>query len=246
LINAALPVNTNYRVIGGEAGYRVQLFCSLCDFVYTSDRIKAASEEEAYRLAEPEAKLKFNGCHKCGSWICDEHYNADAQMCTGCAPSAKPRRGRLLLAAVLCVALVVTGVVVFYNRFGYSSLADEQTALAAPALPDDSVDSDGSAENCVTFPQIESLTIPADTKDVKVYLLNPKANSCSLVFEIVLNEEMLYKSGPVGPGIILEEVTLTKELAKGEYKSLLRISAYDPASPEVIYAAGAELLIIVI
>jgi len=233
-------------VTAGEGGYRVQLFCALCDYVYTSDWIKATSEEEAYRLAEPEAKLKINGCHKCGNWICDEHYNADAQMCTSCAPlAAKSRRGRLLLASALCVTLVVVGLVVFYNRSGNISLEDEQIPLAGFTLPDESAKPEGSAESCVTFPQIDSFTIPANTKDVKVFLINPKANSCSLVFEIILDEEALYKSGPVAPGISLEEITLTRGLAQGEYKTFLRISAYNPASPEEIYAAGADLLLIV-
>ena len=269
-MDSTVTVNTNYRVTGAEGRFRVQFFCSMCDFVYTSDWIEAPSEAEAYMLAEPEAKLKFNGCHKCGKWICDEHFNADEKMCMHCAPlvrqnkientglkvgSIEKRNARLryLSLTAASVAVVAIGFIAFTlaNKPSGAAIADVGVPLAAPPLFDEaakpysSANPEGSAEGSVVFHEINRVTIPAETKDVKVFLLNPSANSCSLIFEILLDEEELYKSGPVGPGVYLEEITLSRGLPKGEYKAFLNISAHDPASSELIDAVKSELLLIV-
>lgn len=73
-----------------EGGYRVQFLCQLCDAGYTSGLIAAASEPEATSLAAKEARPFFNCCFKCGSWVCDYHYNEDQLMCVRCAPRDEP------------------------------------------------------------------------------------------------------------------------------------------------------------
>ena len=35
---------------------------------------------------EKEGKKNFQLCHKCGKWVIDAMYNADALECVGCAP----------------------------------------------------------------------------------------------------------------------------------------------------------------
>ncbi|MDR3085806.1 MAG: hypothetical protein LBU47_05770 [Christensenellaceae bacterium] len=83
-------VHPKYALVGVESGYRFRFFCALCGANRTSGWISAASEADARLFAEAEARRFFNGCHKCGRWICDEHYNADEMMCVECAP----RKGR--------------------------------------------------------------------------------------------------------------------------------------------------------
>ncbi len=60
--------------------------CCLCDIGYTTGWIIASSAGEAKKIAEQEARPYFNRCHKCGRWVCDNHYNEDVMMCTVCAP----------------------------------------------------------------------------------------------------------------------------------------------------------------
>jgi hypothetical protein len=72
-----------------NGSYKFQFFCVMCDYHYTTGWIVADSEEAARSLAEKEARRCFNGCHKCGRWICDEHYNKDKMMCVDCAPFNK-------------------------------------------------------------------------------------------------------------------------------------------------------------
>jgi hypothetical protein len=57
----------------------------MCDYSYTTGWIAAGSDDEAQLLAEKEARHYFNGCHKCGRWICDDHYDMNEMMCVDCA-----------------------------------------------------------------------------------------------------------------------------------------------------------------
>jgi uncharacterized OB-fold protein len=63
----------------------------MCDYSYTTGWITAGSEDEARLLAEKEARQYFNGCYKCGRWICDEHYDKNEMMCVDCAQLAKEK-----------------------------------------------------------------------------------------------------------------------------------------------------------
>ncbi len=42
--------------------------------------------EKAFERAQNEANLHFNRCHGCNRWVCDACFNADASLCTDCAP----------------------------------------------------------------------------------------------------------------------------------------------------------------
>jgi hypothetical protein len=77
---------SKYHISCVGDSYRFQFFCSLCEHHHTSGWISADTQEQARLLAEKEAKKYFNKCHKCGKWICDEHYNRDEMVCVECAP----------------------------------------------------------------------------------------------------------------------------------------------------------------
>ncbi len=76
-----------------EGFYRFTFFCEMCDGGFTTGRISAPSVLEARRIAQLEARPYFNCCHKCGKWICDEHYNENVFMCTACAPRNSQKIG---------------------------------------------------------------------------------------------------------------------------------------------------------
>lgn len=80
----------------------------------------------------------------------------------------------------------------------------------------------------IVFPDVGSVTIPADAQDVKIFLYNPEVNSCYLSFEIILKDygESIYLSGLIKPGVRIEDVALLKGIEEGEYSAILRIRAY--------------------
>ena len=81
-----LDFNARYTMSAENGGYRFRFYCAFCDGGYTTGLIHADCLETALSLAKQEAKHYFNGCHKCGKWICDRHYNIDEMTCTECMP----------------------------------------------------------------------------------------------------------------------------------------------------------------
>jgi hypothetical protein len=84
-VSYSMDFKPNYRMSRRNGSYKFQYYCVMCDYNHTTGWIEAGSEDEARLLAEKEARQYFNGCHKCGRWICDEHYNKDKMMCVDCA-----------------------------------------------------------------------------------------------------------------------------------------------------------------
>jgi len=70
-------------VIGGRV--RVTFYCSVEHENITIDLCQL-KEEQALQEAWSKARMYFNRCHKCGGWVCDEHYNEDVMKCIICQP----------------------------------------------------------------------------------------------------------------------------------------------------------------
>ena len=88
------------------------------------------------------------------------------------------------------------------------------------------------AEQGDTIYIISDAAFPANVRDVAILLANPEQNSCYQTFEIILSDgsETIYKSDMIGPGMCLENITLTRGLAEGQHDAILRINAYAPDS----------------
>lgn len=84
----------------------------------------------------------------------------------------------------------------------------------------------GGESKGIKIPGYPSITLPADTKDVTVALLNPEGNRCYFKFELVLKDsgETLYTSKLVPPGKCINNITLSKPLSAGEYDAVIKIS----------------------
>lgn len=80
-----------------ESGYRFTFSCELCDHSYTTPVFPGPTRGEALRMAEQDARLRFNRCACCRRWVCDEHYNENRMMCTVCAPRICQACGAALL-----------------------------------------------------------------------------------------------------------------------------------------------------
>ena len=78
----------------------------------------------------------------------------------------------------------------------------------------------------ISIPGYGTVTLPGNTTDVKMILLNPEGNPCYFIFELVIDGESYYKSGLVEPSMCIEDLKLTKPLPKGTHTAILKISTY--------------------
>mgnify|MGYP003290583465 CR=1 FL=1 len=87
----------------------------------------------------------------------------------------------------------------------------------------------------VAIPGWGTITIPANQKDnIPIDLYNPEANNDRyyLTFEIRLPNtngsgyEVLYKSGLIEAGLHIQNISLSRELDKGEYDVIIHVQPY--------------------
>ena len=99
------------------------------------------------------------------------------------------------------------------------------------------------------------LTIPPYTKEVtEVNLYNPEENEgwYYLTFKICLLDEngevseTLYESQLVPPGLYLQDITLSRGLAPGEYDAVMLVQPYRIADLSQTNAANLEFVIVVV
>ena len=144
---------------------------------------------------------------------------------------------RIIFAALLgCCVLVITVIVIplTTRRANRNEHIDDiQIPLSALLLPDDSakpyIAAAGKSieKDAIVAMGYSSVTIPAGSVDITMPLLNPEGNCCLFSFEITVNEETLYKSGAVEPGMCIESFKLAKPFEEGEYKAILIIKSYE-------------------
>ena len=150
-------------------------------------------------------------------------------------------------ACVVCAAVVVLAFLMGRPPIDYVFIGDESVPLSAAMLPDISARpfNDGALENSLHFavPGNGSITIPADTEEVKLTLLNPPENPCWAIFEIVLLDtgETIFMSGLVAPAMCIESITLSRPLAKGEYKATVVIRTFELESMTAMNGARVAL-----
>lgn len=77
---------TKSFVVRSNKDFQITFFCDLCANSFTSNIDSVSKEEEALEIAKKEARIFFNHCKNCNSWVCDEHFNEFRMMCTSCAP----------------------------------------------------------------------------------------------------------------------------------------------------------------
>ena len=97
----------------------------------------------------------------------------------------------------------------------------------------------------IRIPGYPSITIPADTKDVTVNLMNPEGNPCYFTFTLVLKDtdETIYQSKMVEPGKAITQITLSKELSAGEYPAILKISTAAMDDGRAMNGANVETVL---
>ena len=77
--------NAPYSMTSVKGSYQFHFHCAYCDEGHTIRKIHTESVDMALQLARKEARSYFNGCRKCGKWVCDKHYYIDEYICPVCA-----------------------------------------------------------------------------------------------------------------------------------------------------------------
>lgn len=169
----------------------------------------------------------------------------------------KDNRGVTLSRRTLVMLLLIAGGVTlglnWHRWFGSDTPA--QTQQFTPDLdpnaqawtgeqPEDKAPGEAVG---IKIPGYPSITLPADTADVTVALLNPEGNPCYFTFELVLSDtdEVLYTSGMVAPGQVITDITLSRALPVGEYNATIKIPTASLEDGSAMNGANVETVLIV-
>lgn len=146
------------------------------------------------------------------------------------------KKSHIVIAAAVLAAVVGIGIYFIISAiYKPVDISGAQTPLGGMSLVlDDSMkaysgkepESRGGAKQGIKIPGYGTVRFPADTTDVRMVLLNPEGNPCYFTFELVIEEETYFTSNMVEPSMCIENLTLLKPLAKGQYTAILKISTY--------------------
>ncbi len=78
----------SYKIISDSGGNRYRFYCDLSGALLCTTGMYRADtpEEELAQAWDTEGKVHFSHCHKCGRWVMEAMFNADALECVSCAP----------------------------------------------------------------------------------------------------------------------------------------------------------------
>lgn len=141
-----------------------------------------------------------------------------------------------LLIVLLCAALIAGGIFAALNWDRLFAVpAEAQTPPGRELELEEGAEKwegvlpreTGGVTEGIAIPGYKSITVDADTTDVKVNLLNPEGNPCYFVISLILSDGTeLYKSKMIEPGMGLYEITLNKALAAGEYDAAVKYETF--------------------
>ena len=157
------------------------------------------------------------------------------------------KKNKILIGIIICLcAVIVGGAVYFLTRQQTNGTPD--SAFVPDLDPNATTPTDEAQEdkpNGIRIPGYPSITIPADTTDVTMNLMNPEGNPCYFTFEIVLTDtdEVLYTSKMVEPGKAITDVTLSKGLSAGEYPAVIRITTASLEDGSAMNGANVETVL---
>ena len=141
----------------------------------------------------------------------------------------------MILSTCAVVLVCVTVIIPMMGPAGdtYINIDEEDPPFAALLLPDTNAvpyDEIKTREiPNVSIPFYDEVNVSADSRELKMILLNPEDNQYRFVYEIELDDsgETLYKSGLVQPGMMIENPKMSTELESGDYRAILKIRFYE-------------------
>lgn len=158
----------------------------------------------------------------------------------------KKKTGILIVICIcLCIVAIAGGLYLTQKQKG----EEHPDAAFAPDLDPDAATPEGETESGkpdgIRIPGYPEITIPADTQEVTMNLMNPEGNPCYFTFELVLKDtgETLYQSKMVEPGKAITQVTLSKALEAGEYPAVIKISTAALEDGRAMNGANVETVL---
>ena len=138
-------------------------------------------------------------------------------------------KSKKVMILIILVLLIVIPAGIFINKNLSKGDLDSNTVKWTQEKNSD--------PESIKIPGYSTITIPADTKNVKITLGNPEGNQCYFKFELLVDGESLYTSDFVQAGYAIENVELQKGLKKGTYDAVIKITPYS-LNKETQYAGA--------
>lgn len=162
-------------------------------------------------------------------------------------------RRTLVLLLLLALLLLAGGVALGLNWHRWFGAQPAAVGAFTPSLDPNAQDwagaplpdQTGGEAVGIKIPGYPSISLPANTTDVGVALLNPEGNPCYFTFQLVLTDtdEVLYTSGMVPPGQAITGITLSRPLAAGEYNATIQITTASLEDGSAMNGANVETVL---
>ena len=161
-----------------------------------------------------------------------------------------------ILVAVLAVLLILCGTWILWGGVPFFPAAapnDGGSSSQGGGLVIDPNAGELVKPPGVTIPGFGSMTIPANTKEIRgINLHNPTDNAdwYYLTYKLCLLDsngevsEVLYESQLLPPGLYLQDITLSRGLASGEYEAVMQVQPYRIADKSPTNSADLRMTII--
>lgn len=152
----------------------------------------------------------------------------------------KRKKIGVILIAVGMTALLCSGL---FLLFGGNLLINPGQEIEPPQRRP----SQANANDTISIPGFESMTIPAGKTMVPATLYNPEGNECYFEISIILSDtqEEIYKSKLVEPGNRLYQIKLNRALDRGAYKAAIHYSAYTLTDQKDLNGANVPFTLVV-
>ena len=127
-----------------------------------------------------------------------------------------------ILAPIIAAVIILAGAAVAAWYFTSQSGPPLDKAAIAYQMPNGLRNED---PNQIMLPGFSTLTMNAQTGQVRAALVNPEGNPCYFTYVIVLKDtqEELYRTGLLEPGTAVTEFTIEKDLEPGSYDIELKV-----------------------
>lgn len=159
----------------------------------------------------------------------------------------KAGKNKLLIGIILVLCIVIlVGVIYFMKQKDQNPDSAFKPDLDSNAAAMEQADGEDEPDG-IRIPGYPSITIEADTTDVKMNLMNPEGNPCYFTFELVLSDtnETIYTSKMVEPGKAITNVTLKHGLEAGEYPAVIKITTASLEDGSAMNGANVETTLVV-
>ena len=140
-----------------------------------------------------------------------------------------------IIMILLCILLLIMGTGLFILFRSYSRLSESCELNVSQdqediVLPTEKKDLEDAYTELMGFGCLE-----LDVNEPFIYLINPSDNQVYLSFDVIYNDETLYKSDLIAPGK-MESFDVYSCLNAGEHTLTYSISSYDLNNKAVLWA----------